>query len=459
MDDVFLAWASEQEMNKVISGEIPYDISPWNLSSRYHHEDRIGVVLNIPHGETELARPIALVLGKENERRTFARFATLREDYAPLSAWTHIIPRSLFEKLDDVDVKPSLNGFETGWIGLIVAEALLLSNRPINSLRLPACFSTLSYALGRAQAIWPRVNYEEVTQRYVTAVGLVRSAGFHAELAKQLEPVWFALINARDALPVRGNPVSSALIAAQSYRGDDPRAVAEAIKYAMIDWPDVQILDEFTSLHPEARLQMFDHVIDELRIAKSKERRDVLSFLAGYMASSAAGGSPSLKLAEDISSKYPAVLAWAYVLIGIGLKNSWSSAFAGLGRHIWRELARPFHLAEPPTCDFALDEAVSVYDKQLSDPLVHLKIKQRNFSIGLLPGVNISLNSVEAPAAGTTSSHTTRSDNRRDLSQLADDLWPFLVSRLRTETGQQTAVGKTNNVKRRNSNQSKFKLD
>ncbi len=47
---------------------------------------------------------------------------------------------------------------------------------------------------------------------------------------------------------------------------------------------------------------------------------------------------------------------------------------------------------EPPTCDFAFDEAAVLVDTKLADPLVRLKVKQaRLLTVELFPGVNVSI--------------------------------------------------------------------
>ena len=135
---------------------------------------------------------------------------------------------------------------------------------------------------------------------------------------------------------------------------------------------------------------------------------------------------------------WPELTGWAYLVGGVGEKITWTSAFDGLGRMVARELQRPLRLDEPPTCDFAFDEARVLFDPELKDPLVHLRIKQAKvLTVALFPGVNIAIPVVDSTARDDTtwesrSKRATPSDaaisgDLTDVFQaLAARLWPYL---------------------------------
>jgi hypothetical protein len=154
----------------------------------------------------------------------------------------------------------------------------------------------------------------------------------------------------------------------------------------------------------------------------------------------AAGGKPSLKLAETLSNRWPEITAWAYAIGGIGEDVFWTSGFDGLGRLVARELTRAFRLDEPPTCDLTLEEAAVLIDTKLSDPLVHLRIKQaRIVTIAVLPGVNVFVSIAESPVQEfpKDSARNERQGpyspviaNRDSGSAIVDALWPYILLRL-----------------------------
>jgi hypothetical protein len=162
-------------------------------------------------------------------------------------------------------------------------------------------------------------------------------------------------------------------------------------------------------------------------------RQTGIALLAGYLATVAAGGAPSLSLAEEIAERRPEIIAWAYVVGGIGERMVWTSGFDGLGRLVARELMRPFRCDESPTCDFGFEECNALADTKLADPLVHLKVKQsRVVSVALFPGVNVSIpiNELRAKEGPTSPRPTEATPKTNPLYFLSDALWPFLRGRV-----------------------------
>src|SRR5208283_3504151 len=196
---------------------------------------------------------------------------------------------------------------------------------------------------------------------------------------------------------------------------------------------------QLPDLAPEQRLKLFDQLIDGLSATSAYRpslRRNTLALLAGYLATVAAGGKPTLSLAESNAAQWPEVTGWAYVVGGIGERVFWTSSFDGLGRLVARELMRPLILDDPPTCDFAYDEAAILVDPKLPDPLVHLRIKQGKIAtVALLPGVNISVGITnlaaqdargEAARTGRQMESTVGSRANRDVvAAIADAIWPY----------------------------------
>ncbi len=201
-----------------------------------------------------------------------------------------------------------------------------------------------------------------------------------------------------------------------------------------------QALGQLDDIAPEGRLRLFDKLVEGLDKPESlreKLRRNALALLAGYLATIAAGGSPSLTLAESHASRWPEITAWAYLTGGLGEKIVWTSSFDGLGRLVARELLRPLRLDEPPTCDFAFDEAAVLADAKLADPLVHLRVKQaRLLTVELLPGVNVSIPIGESGAQSVSKPEINRvtrvpeTTARDPLGVLAEAMWPHIRTRL-----------------------------
>ena len=227
--------------------------------------------------------------------------------------------------------------------------------------------------------------------------------------------------------------------------------------------PETRGFEGLTQVAPETRLKLFDELVTTFKEtdAHDSPRRNALALVVGYLATVAAGGAASLALVESDAAKWPELTGWAYLVGGIGERITWTSGFDGLGRLVARELQRRLRIDEPPTCDFALDEALVLSDAHLKEPLVHLKIKQaRVLTVALYPGVNVAI-----PLGDTSTREATQIDagprqpmledartaaGRADfLETLAVALWPFL----RPFVTEATAQGPTTENRNRKSSQ------
>jgi hypothetical protein len=414
-------------------------------------QSRIGVgeigVLWIEKGvESGLFRPTAVIVHKEDQKRLFNRFSQLRSDLAPLSTWCHIFTPQIFASMKDADRSAELGAFEAAWTGLVIAEASILAARPVSQLRLPACLATQTYAIARSTALWPEMPISDVLEKFDSIHLLLKETETTGiKIRANLEPLWAVLKHAG------GNNISSirfeyrelleAAIAITNSRSAESADTEARRLYSIFrsTYDKCDFLLNLDKLTPERRLKEFDSLIERLRDAQADQaQRNCFAFLAGYLATIAAGGAASLSLAEGVADKWPEVLAWAYVIGGIGERITWTSSFDGLGRMVARELSRTFHVNEAPHSDFSIDEARVLVDKQLSNPLVHLRIKQQRVAqAALLPGVTISIalgeqSSQESGIRTTTGSQVSAgSTSGKDVfAVLADALFPYLQARL-----------------------------
>lgn len=448
------AIADETELDTLLSGQ---EISGGMLWTQWSKPSRpkpgsVGVIWH-SENKARTIRPLALVVNEDEIRRLCGRYAQLHSDLSPLTAWCHLLTPRFFEPLDSLVRIPDLGGLEAAWTGLTVAETVLLAEIPLARIKISACLATHSFAIARANALWSRISAEDVAKRFDSANKLLKSESIaqraESRLGKirtSLQPIWDVLIAISSG---RGShtsnelePMVSALqglIDARSVK--DPREANQLIRPLLHYVPEAESLEQLSELAPEGRLRVFDKLVeslDKMEAGHEKLRRNALALLAGYLATVAAGGSPSLTLAEAHISRWPEITAWAYLIGGLGERVVWTSSFDGLGRLVARELTRPLRLDEPPTCDFAFDEAVVLADAKLADPLVHLRVKQaRLLTVELLPGVNISIQIGETSAQNVPSRPDTNRypsipelTHREPFAVLAEALWPHLRSRL-----------------------------
>lgn len=450
--------ASEEELNELFIGHKSQGFSyswPSPTAPKQLMGGTIGVLYREEGLHGQSVQPLAVVVRGQELKRLFGRFAQVRSDFAPLTAWCHVIPTERFDSMDSVTRTASLDGTEAAWAGLVIAEAMLLAERPVATLRISACLATPSFALARAQALWGN-RVEEVVSRFDTMSrllkgdgGLGRAGSRVGKLRVAMSPIWTCLSSLSNGqrTTLTAGHVSAFTVAIRALQRcrevRDPNEAGAFSECLSQEVPESEELRNLEGLTPELRLRVFDRLIAKLAESDSERptaRRTGLAMLAGYLATVAAGGAPSLSLADNLVNKMPEVSAWAYLLGGIGERIVWTSSFDGLGRLVARELTRPFRLDELPTSDFSFEEADAVVDPQLRDPLVHLRIKQaRLLTVALFPGVNVlfAINeaaheSVKEPPQlkGRNPEPPPNLYNREMMRVLADSLWPLLEDRL-----------------------------
>lgn len=398
MSEILFVSANDTDLNSLLKGKTVGIERQWHgrHSVRVSHGE-VGVLCKQLNYSSDLVQPLALIVQEAEYRRLFGRIAQVRSEFSPLSAWCHILTPERFESLDEPCREANVGGFDAAWTGLVVAEALLLSQLPISKLKIAACLATQTFAIARGKALW-NIPINDSVLRYDQAQQLFRTRESRsAKLRSALHPIWnilsssasSALVYEQNLLPLVRS-IQSLLEARSSESGDE---AARFCLPLMSIVPEAEVLMRLPSLTPEQRVREFDKIIAAMSGVHSEAdvaKRHAYAMVAGYYATIAAGGAPSLSLLDSHNRRWPEIMAWAYVLGSIGERIIWTSSFDGLGRLVARELMRPFRLDEAPTCDFTLDEAFVLVDSQLTDPLVHLRIKQsRIVTVGLLAGVNI----------------------------------------------------------------------
>lgn len=447
--------ADDHELNELLEGReagIPLLLSDGPTPTP-PTRNLTGVVWTRGSKSRDPVRPLALVCNEEDLRRLCGRYAQLHSDLSPLSSWCYLMSPQLFHAMRPLPRVPDLAGMEAAWAGLVVAEAVLLAEKPLVNIRIPACMATKSFAIARAKSLWD-VSSSEVIAKFDSANRLCRAEGMGQRSEARanririaLQPIWSSLSEVtfgerqHEHAPYELRPIITSLkLLLESRQDGDPeeawRFASPLSGYA----PEVGGFQRFSALTPEERLRLFDTLIASLGGTDNQRdavRRNSLSLLAGYLATVAAGGKPSLTLAESIAQRWPEITAWAYVIGGIGERVSWTSAFDGLGRLVARELRRTLRLDEPPSCDFALDEAAVLADSKLADPLVHLKLKQgRTVSVALYPGVNVA-----TPLGDVATQESTKARPAPELPSpalmpgnlligISEALWPYLRARV-----------------------------
>ena len=454
--------ATDSELDALLLGEaVDTRLGADFLAPEPLRVGETGVLVAVRTNSDEPRRPLALVARDEDVRRLCGRYAQLRADLSPLTAWCHLLTPSLLRSLDGIVHEPRFKGTEAAWSGLVVAETMLLTGKPLASIRISACLASATYAVGRTKALWRDLPIDAIVERFYVANRLCRGRNGSqrnqprtSRVRSSFVPMWNCLsaLTADSAMAGQEDlqPLIMALEELREARscGDSDEA-GLLVRPLLAAVPEARALGQLAKMAPESRLKLFDELVGTFRRSDAEAllRYNALAFIVGYLATVAAGGAASLALVDHYAEEWPALTGWAYLVGSIGERITWTSGFDGLGRLIARELQRGLRLDEPPMCDFALDEAVVLSDAQLRDPLVYLKIKQaRVLNVALYPGVNIAVPIVEAVAQESThQSHwaprpavsgEVPAGAAISLEALAAVLWPFIRPLVIEETAQ-----------------------
>ena len=455
--------AGDSDLDKLLQGKKVTGLVRADLcTSDSPFPGETGVLVAFGKTPEEPLRPLALVCHDHDIRRLCGRYAHIRTDFSPLTAWCHLLSSAFYNDLDGVIREPHFRGTAAAWCGLVVAETLLLTGRSLASIRISACLASATYAVARTKALWGSPTIESIQDRFDSANKLCRGKGAaarHQDRVSQVRssfvPMWRCLssLNGRAENSCRNelHPLVMALNALHDARTcRDTNEAEHLARPLMKTVPEAKAFGQLTEMAPEARLKLFDELVMKFTETdpKSLVRRNGLALATGYLATVAAGGAATLSLLENWAGHFPELTGWAYLVGGVGEGVTWTSGFDGLGRLIARELHRPLRLDEPPTCDFAFDEAIVLADSDLKEPLVHLRIKQAKvLSVSIFPGVNISIPIVDATASGVAFSETSEQSHVMEtreptggednvLRTVAEALWPHLRPLVIDETTQ-----------------------
>ena len=264
---------------------------------------QVGVLVALEETSTLPLRPLAIVCRDDDVRRLFGRYAHVRTDFSPLTAWCHLLGPTFCRNMEGVTREPRFASAVAAWSGLIVAETLLLSGRPLKSIRISACLASATYAVCRTLALWDNLTLESIVERFDAANTLCRGTGAVSRDRGRLShvrsvfvPMWRCLgtlsSNQPDTSEEEVFPLIMALNALQEARAcSDPNEASQFVGPLLTAIPEAQDFRRLPEIAPESRLELFDDLVNIFRKTDRTAfvRRNALGLVIGYLATVAAG--------------------------------------------------------------------------------------------------------------------------------------------------------------------------
>jgi len=309
------------------------------------------------------AVPNIIVVSNGHLRDFLAWAITYFPAYRPFTAYFRVVEFDMLASLQTWFEPPSLYGLETACVGIIIAEALLLSSarEKAASISTISCSTTISYALSRALALGANSSQLEfVYEKWLIARKLTEQPERKLDI-EHLKDIYHMLAILRhDGLEKQQldliTKVPKAVIEACSQLKNKGRISDKTwgdLTEGVQELKDAQRQMESTR---EARVKYFQRLLSNDSFSKLNGAV-VQAFVCGYLGSLIGPGTLShVDLVARYLSQSPMALLWYGLCAGFYKKNELLTSFNVLGRRLLRELLRYEPLLSPPVSDISLTE-------------------------------------------------------------------------------------------------------
>ena len=359
--------------------------------------------------------PMIIIVADGHLRDFLAWASTYFPGYRPFTAYFRVLDFKTVTSLKGRFERPSLDGVDTGCVGLIIGEALTLSADLSSQghLTVIACSSTISYCFARALAFGAKLNeLDLISEKWVYARKITEQPARKLEI-NSVKDIWNALALLKsEANQDFGKPrVQIEIIEACSQLKRNGVISAHTWDVLTKDVEELRIAQKEMTAPREERVRFFQKLVYSKSFQKLHDY-NMQSFVCGYLASLIGPGSMShIDLVAQQVAKWPTVLMWYGLCAGLHRKSELLSSFNVLGRRILRELLKVESVLTWPSADIAVSELEILLkgDGKLNDfrtfssnhvivelfPLIHTYISWPKRDIGrqqeLFPKIPISV--------------------------------------------------------------------
>ncbi|HZE73007.1 MAG TPA: hypothetical protein VE135_26145 [Pyrinomonadaceae bacterium] len=292
--------------------------------------------------------PNLLLLPKSEKKDLFA-WANTYVKIKPLTAFVRTLD---FETVSQLSKPPSnTERWESGIIGLILAEALTYLDQASIKLTLRACEGTYSFGVARSLL---RVEGPRGVRQ--TGLNWFRSREALGNRATRL-----ALVHLQGVWSVIAQLVGSETQDASQPIVRSCNNLLETGDISDSDWRaltlDMPVYDLRMAMQDtrEERVRLLEGFLQSL--GNRSSAKEETAFLVGYLVSLVAPGTlDHWRLLNPVSQSIPTAGLWYGLCAGLRRESGVESYGSGVGRLVSRELQRKVDLLEQPTCDIAVDE-------------------------------------------------------------------------------------------------------
>ena len=302
--------------------------------------------------------PVALIVREMEIDDFFAWTNTYVPNWCPITAYFRVFSDKELIRRDGKISDEGEKVLEAASIGLIVAEAMGLSNEgyDVDRVSMSACIATFSYAA--SQGIRRNVEMVEVAREWSNCRTVTGQAPLRIDVENMLVP-WETL---KDMVNDRvGESLGRS-------RRDKRRLLVDALmevvnngeigettwKRLTTGFPNARQAIKPMKGTQEERVIVLENVLGE-RANRGYRYGEENSFVAGYLGSRIFPGTiKHAGLVLRHLERYPSAVLWLGLFAGLHGRRELN--LSSLGRHVWRALAGEESVLSRPRCDIGIRE-------------------------------------------------------------------------------------------------------
>lgn len=315
--------------------------------------------------------PNVVVVPSDDKREFFAWANTYMPFTKPLSQWCHVVAQDDLPRVSSMHIVPDCGSTSNVWAGVVVGEALLRTRMgtDLSQLSLMALQSSISFVGSRAVVLW---GSDKLRARSITNYQAARKlVGAEGSLVPDYQFLWSVLdtLSGRSVLKTSRADRDIELIVECCEGIRDGGFIKDRTMSNVLDvlsWPPG--LSRFRVADAEERVKVLNVALEglfDVVESRSKGLRSVAEFVVAYFAARIGGSTSSrTNLLEHRIDAHPMLALWYGLVSALHEPHLWGAEFGGLGRLAIRELSFPLRFEDPPRCDIAFEELLSLVESE-----------------------------------------------------------------------------------------------
>ncbi len=325
----------------------------------------------------------------------FADVATYYSPFSPITAYAHVIDPHMFPGQILPDNESTLRSLQENTrteqrngigVALAIAESLTsayAAGGNENNVSFPVCRRTLAFSLARTSFIYPELDTQLLTPKWLH---LRELTGMEADASISATISWiYSAVQRNSTVDI--NPTVRALgvdIQGLLKGSITANGFAEILEHL---YPGISRIRAGLSEHFDGRVPAFERVTGAILAEKRGAELDALA-IAFFGNSILPGSFAHTRLLSRQIVESPTILIWYALFAALSSEFDARAIFYGLGAKLLRDMEQSFSLNIRPTADISFEELVVLGRIGLRSRTIK-PTQLRSMLVSLLPGVEI----------------------------------------------------------------------